>query len=60
VGLLDRLFHREPASTTPAVDDGQIHDRAGQTAEQQAETRRRMEAELDAQRARRQLASPHE
>ena len=59
MSLFSRLFHREckemgTRRETPPADHGLMPRLAVQTAEQQGEIRRRMEVELEAQRARRE------
>lgn len=60
MGFLDRLFGKKRGQTVGAAPPlPAMHGRETlQTADEQAATRRRMEEELDAQRARRAQAGP--
>jgi hypothetical protein len=59
MGFLSRLFGKKSTGSTSAAEDqarGQMMAgrETGQTVDEQADTRNRMEAELDAQRQRRE------
>ncbi len=68
MGFLDRLFGKGRAAKKQAAREATAANRArgqriagretGQTTDEQAGTRGRMEAEMDAQRARRNQAPP--